>query len=90
MMNDWNDQGQHAMGGGGWIFGIIAMVLLVAVVVAGLVALYKMGKSKPVAASNSLASPSVDPAVEILKKRFAKGDIGEEEYLQRLELLRRG
>jgi putative membrane protein len=39
-------------------------------------------------ANNDYAQPRAEPAVEILRRRYAAGEIDEEEYLRRLSGLR--
>jgi len=87
-MNDWNDHGNQMMVGGGRLIGLLILVALVAIVVIGLVALYRMGKANRNATAPALSADQSDPGIDILKKRFAKGEISEEEYLRRLALLK--
>ncbi len=62
--------GYGMMGGGGWIFWLIFWIL----VLVGLVLLIKY------LLENSGAKKEHESALEILKKRYAKGEISKEEF----------
>ena len=66
---------EWGMGLGGWLWMILAVVLVVAVVWA--VAAAIPGRDRPAA----------DDAARILKVRFARGEINQEEYEQARRLL---
>lgn len=66
---------EWGMGLGGWLCMILAVVLLV-VVVWALVSAIQGRDRRP-----------VDDAVQILKARFARGEISQEEYEQARRLL---
>lgn len=71
------------MGGGlGMIFGLILWVALTALIVWLLMRLFsnRRGAEHPVARGDS--------AEEIVRERFARGEIGAEEYQRSLEVLR--
>lgn len=74
IMNYWN--GAEHMGFM-WLWWIIGIVLIVVIVWA---------VAKPVTGRDSDSAPSAE---EILKRRYAKGEIDKDEYLHRLEDLRR-
>ena len=65
----------YGMSGFMWIFWVLIIVLIVL--------LFRGGASK------DGGTPHVDSAVEILKKRFANGEISEEEFEQRLKVLKK-
>jgi putative membrane protein len=71
----------------GWAYGAmaVAMVLFWGVVILGVIALIRhLGR-----ANRSVAEAR--PAAEhLLAERFARGDIDEQEYLERLDVLREG
>jgi putative membrane protein len=76
----WND---HMMGWGGWWIGPVMMglgVLLVVLVIVGLWRLFSGG-----GASRRAHVP--DRALDILRERFARGEIDEEEYEARKKAL---
>ena len=63
------------MGLGGWLWMVLGVVLLVAIVWA------------VVAAIPNRDRPAADDAAQILKSRFARGEISQEEYEQARRLL---
>ena len=72
--------------GGGWWFGVVGMVvwaLLLAAVVLVVVRLVIL----PVV--EGLDDGPGDDAIEVLRERFARGEIDEEEFERRAETLRR-
>ncbi|MEW5530682.1 MULTISPECIES: SHOCT domain-containing protein [Streptomyces] len=75
----------HGMGGWGWVAMTFTMVLLVALAVAGVVLLLR-------SVDGFLSGPGQPPAApsakQVLAERFARGEIDEEEYEQRLTALR--
>ncbi|MFE2476027.1 SHOCT domain-containing protein [Streptomyces sp. NPDC059389] len=75
----------HGMGGWGWIAMSLSMVLLVALAVAGVVLLLRSVDRFPSALARPPAAPS---AKQVLADRFARGEIDEEEFEQRLTALR--
>lgn len=65
---------------GGWmLFGPLFMLMLLALFIAGIVAVVRW--------STNGNTPSVDPALATLNQRFAKGDIDAKEYAERKQLL---
>lgn len=80
-MYGWYD---HGMGGGWWvlmIFGMIAFWVMFVVGVALLVRHYGPPRGR---AASQFPSSS---AIEILKERFARGELTEEEFTRRRQLL---
>lgn len=78
----WHDQG---MSGGWWALMIIGMLVFGTILVVGLVALLRHNRADHNAASTPVAS---DTAIPILKERFARGELTEEEYARRLTILK--
>jgi len=81
--------GQHMMGwGGGWggmIFGPIFMILVLALVIAAAVLLVRwLGGSSQTTTPHQ---PSARTPFEILKERFARGEIDKEEFEERRRIL---
>jgi len=72
---------QDGMGWGGWILMTVAMVAFWALVVFGLVAIFR-GTPTPTERTERR-----DPRA-ILDERFARGEIDEHEYQARLNVLR--
>jgi putative membrane protein len=70
-MNDW--QWHHGFGGG-WFMGLIWILLIVVV----LLAIYGLQRGR---GQQQTPPPS---AKELLKARYARGEIEREEYLQKL------
>lgn len=78
----WHYQG---MGGGSWALMIIGMLVFWAILVVGLVALLRHNRVGHTAIPTPIAS---DAAISILKERFARGEVTEEEYTRRLAILK--
>ncbi len=79
------DYGDH-MSGANWAFMGVSMVLFWGLLLVGIVVLVRHLRSD---GNSRQASPPAHPAPEeLLAERFARGEIGEQEYHQRLEALR--
>ena len=79
--------GPHMWDGGwyGWIFGPIMMILVIAAVVAAIVLLVRwLG---PPAHGPVTHPPSGRAPLDILKERFARGEIDKEEFEERRKVL---
>ncbi len=63
------------MGLGGWVWMVLAVVLVIVVLVVVVSAIPRRDR------------PPVDDAAQILKARFARGEINKEEYEQARRLL---
>ena len=95
-MRNWDGNG---WGGGHWIAAIVMMTLFWGGIVAIVIAISRSGRwhrhHEPAASpSTSSATPPATPsptvdAERILHERFARGEINEEEYNRRHDLLRR-
>jgi putative membrane protein len=81
------DYGDH-MSGWGWAFMGLSMLLFWGLLIAGIVVLVRYlggtGQDRPV------GPPHRPTPEEVLADRFARGEIDEPEYRQRLETLRTG
>ena len=75
----WHD---HGMNGWGWGLMALGMVVFWGLVIAGLVVLVRYLRPD---ARNRPQSPTAE---QVLGERFARGDIDEEEYRRRLQVLR--
>lgn len=87
------------MGFGGWWVMGIGMLVFWGLVIAGIVLLVRWAAGGPSRAAlpppagqgpDSQGPPSLDAAQRILDERFARGEIGVEEYRLRRDVLRRG
>jgi len=67
--------------GGGMGFGGIGMLLFWGLVIAGVVLLARRFGTGP--SSSSAAAPPGKTALDILAERYAKGEIGKEDYEQK-------
>ena len=79
--------GPHMWGGGwyGWIFGPIMMILVIAAVVAAIVLLVRwLG---PQGHGPVTHPPSGRAPLDILKERFARGEIDKDEFEERRKVL---
>lgn len=81
---------EEGFGGGFWIFGWIMMVVVVALVVVGIVLLVRGLSGRPGSGSSmaggqgSAGQPEGSvSAIQILEERYARGEIDQEEFLQR-------
>lgn len=84
-MMDWND----GWGAGGWFAMSVMMVMMVAFW-GGLIALVVWGVRSATPRHEGANGPPVAPARsadEVLAERFARGEIDEEEFTRRRELL---
>lgn len=73
---------QDGMGGGGWIVMILAMVMFWALVVFGVVAIFRGTRDADTGTGGARRSP-----LEILEERFARGEIDVDEYRVRQNVL---
>ncbi|GAC1399635.1 MAG: hypothetical protein NVSMB60_12070 [Mycobacterium sp.] len=84
----WNDGMGHAMGWGGWMLMTVVMVVFWALVIVGIVALFRTAT----ATSQRPGREKTDDrtAREILDVRFAGGEIDADEYRTRTAQLLSG
>jgi putative membrane protein len=78
-------RGPHMMWDGGWfgmIFGPIFMILLLAVLIAAIVLVVRWASSPSMGAPPHHVPPE-RAALDILKERYARGEIDRDEYMQR-------
>ena len=81
--------GEH-VSGWGYALGIIGMVLFWGVLVLAIaVAVRYVGRKRDESISPPPPPPPPPTAEQVLAERFARGEIGTEEYRQRLDTLRR-
>ena len=84
MMQEW---GNGNWGGGSWLLMMIMMLIFLAVVVWAVVMFTHQWTSRPQFHDHSGQSPN---AMRILDERFARGEINEEEYRMRRDILQKG
>jgi putative membrane protein len=85
MRHDWSEQGWT---GGRWIVALVMMAVFWAAVAAVVIALLRSrDHGREAARSASAAEPPTSSAERILHERFARGDIDEDEYVRRRDLL---
>jgi putative membrane protein len=78
----WYNQG---MNGGWWVVMMVGMLVFWAILVIGVVALLRHYMSRR---DGQGSEPPSTSAIEILRERFARGELNEEEYSRRLALLK--
>jgi putative membrane protein len=75
--------------GGGWIFGWIMMIVVVALIVVGVIFLVRglSGRNDHSQVGQSQGPPPAGPApqsaLQVLEERYARGEIDREEFFQR-------
>lgn len=76
----WGDYGMMGWGGGWGLFGVLHMLLWWVLIVLGIVVLVKWLVGGGRAGSEGAAGSR---ALEVLKERYARGEIGKEEFDQK-------
>ena len=80
----WNNgTGWGSMGGGGWVVMTVLMLAFWALVVGGVVALFRSGRPT----DSGSAMTAERSAENVLDERFARGEIDEQEYHARRAVL---
>lgn len=82
--------GGWGMGGFGFIFMLLGLVILIALIIGVIRWLTGFGAHHGNSPANSQATRQarLDEALHILEKRFAHGDIDEEEFVKRRQILK--
>ena len=83
MTNGW---GYNHMSGGVWALMIFLMIIFWVVVVIGVVAFIRRSPSTPTTSASS--SPSSDMPEQVLRARFASGEIDDAELRTRMAALK--
>ena len=86
MMHDWDRYWDHGLTGTGWLMGVLMILLTVAVIVA-IVFLVRGLRGSPASDTTGAGGTPVAPESpqDIVKRRYAAGEIDREEYLQKLK-----
>ncbi len=81
--------GRHMMDGGwfGWIAGPIMMILFIAVAVGAVVLVVRWLGGGPAGGGAGAGTPQGRTALDILKERYARGEIDKEEFEERRRVL---
>ncbi|WP_137144726.1 SHOCT domain-containing protein [Mycolicibacterium sp. CR10] len=79
----------HDVSGWGYAAMVVGMTLFWVLVIVGIIALIRAGFGAFRAGNSTSLEAVAYSAEQILATRFARGDIGETEYQQRLDVLRR-
>ena len=87
MMRHWDG---HGWAGGHWVVAIVSMVLFWGVAAAVVVIVLVRTRARPRDGGSGFVGviPAVSDAERILHERFARGEIDEEEYTRRHDLLK--
>jgi putative membrane protein len=75
---------QQSWGPGAWILMVVGMVFFWS-----LVAMVIVLVARHFGSSSSVSAPTADPHEELLRARFAHGEIDEDEFSKRLSFLRK-
>jgi putative membrane protein len=76
----------HWVDGGLWFVALVPLLLWVLLLVLGIILLVRLLNRRGPAEPSQWGG---DSAEEVLRRRFAAGEIDEEEYRRRLDVLRR-
>ena len=76
-----------AMGGGGWVVMTVLMLAFWALVVGGVVALFRSGQPAVTKGLSDAVTTPGPSAEEVLDGRLARGEISEQEYHARRAVL---
>ena len=85
----WDDSTGWGMHNGGWWFGLVLLFALIAVVAA---AVMWVKYSEPTSRRDpdGASQPFRDDPAQILRRRFAAGEIDDDEFLRRMSVLESG
>lgn len=81
----WSD---HDMSGWGYAGMVIGMILFWALIIVGIVALIRSSTGSTQTRSIPQLPPYIESPEQLLAARFARGEIDEADYRQRLAVLR--
>lgn len=76
----WGDMGSYGWGWGGMGFGLISMVLFWVLIIAGVVVLVKWLAGPSASSGAPPVAPPPKTALDILKERYARGEIDKQEF----------
>ncbi|MFA6098079.1 MAG: SHOCT domain-containing protein [Patescibacteria group bacterium] len=91
--NDFSRRGNMMSGGfdGGWLMMILFWILLIGAIALSVKWMYGAGSMKKEQMEKKMISGKIsDKAMDILRERFARGEIGEEEFEKRKNKLASG
>jgi len=77
------DHTMPMMGWGGWWMGPVMMILVITLVVLAIIGLWRLLSG----GGSSRSAPASDRALDLLRERFARGEIDDVEYQSRKKAL---
>ena len=82
-----NGFGRYNMMGGGWLMMLVP-VLLIGLVIYAVMKISQNNSNNNMHTSNNNVHNTNNDALNILNKRYAQGEISEEEYIQKKNILK--